>query len=254
MKKRFPISCLHRPKFSLGLGLLLTTLLPTQGWTHGEVAGGGEQTTVQKVETRNGIYRVELMHSPAQPVAGEPANIELKVVRLLPKPDPLLGSEVPVGLPPEVSLLAARSDTVLDPQLHAHAEGEAGIFGVAEYRFPAGGLFLIRSLFPQTGSFRVRFLIHTETGDQFTVDLAVAVQPDTAAVFRVWINLALCGLILGLTGMQLWKVRAAGGRLPQMFRPASIGVAALIVVKVEPAIYALVCALFLLYRARIDLP
>jgi len=231
MRNPFPISSYgRRSGIPVGLALWLAAFVPSQGWAHGEVAGGGEQTTVQKVAARNGTYRVEMMHSPAQPVAGEPANIELKVVRLLPKPDPLLGSEVPVGLPPEASLLPAQSDEVLDAHLPVHSEGEAGIFGVAEYRFPAGGLFLIRSLVPQTGSFRIRFLIHTEAGDQFTVELPIAVQPNTASLFRVWVNLALCGLIFGLTGMQFWKVRAAGGHAPQMIRPASIGAVSLVVV------------------------
>ena len=212
------------------LVVLFSLLLPLNGWTHGEVSGGGEQKSVQKVQTRNGTYRIEMMHSPAQPVAGEPANIELKVVRLLPKPDPLLGSEVPVGLPPEALLLSARTQAVLDPHLPVHAEGEAGIFGVAEYRFPPSGPFLVRWLIPQSGSFLVRFVIHTEAGDQFNVDLPVTAQPDMAAFFRVWVNLALCGLILGLTGMQLGKVRSAGGGLPRMLRPIVIGAVSLLAV------------------------
>ena len=234
MKKASLICCgRHRSRISFALfgpALLLAAVFPAPGWTHGEVAGGGAVNLVQRVTTPNGSYRVELMYSPSQPVAGEPTNIELKMVRLLPTPDPLLGSEVPVSLPPHGSLLAGDSEKVFDPEIHMHAEGEAGIFGIAEYPFPAGGPFLLRSLFPYTGSYRVRFLIHTETDDEFTVDLPVTVQPDGSALFRVWVNLALGGLIVGLTGMRLRKVRAAGGSRPQMLRPAAIGAGILLVV------------------------
>jgi cobalt-zinc-cadmium efflux system membrane fusion protein len=194
---------------------------------------------VQRVETSNGAYRVDLMYSPSQPAAGEPTNIELKAVRLLPTPDPLLGSEVPVGLPPYASLLGAHSDRVVQSEIHMHSEGEAGTFGIAEYRFPAGGPLLLRSLFPFTGSYRVRFAVATEIGDEFTVDLPVTVQPDGAALFRVWINLALCGLILGLTGMQLRKARSTGAGRRRLLRPALIGVTVLVFVALGMNVFVL---------------
>ncbi|MBF8304961.1 MAG: HlyD protein [Acidobacteria bacterium] len=233
-------SCGRGIPFALGgLALLLAATFPAPGWTHGEVAGGGAVNVVQRVTTPKGTYRAELMYSPSQPVAGEPANIELKVVRLLPTPDPLLGSEVPVGLQPHASLLAADSEQVFNPEIHMHTEGEAGVFGIAEYPFPAGGPFLLRSLFPFTGSYRVRFLVQTEIGDEFTVNLPVTVQPDASALFRVWINLALGGLILGLTAMRLRKVREAGGGRPQMVRPAAIGAGALLVVGLGTNVFVL---------------
>ena len=221
------------------LALLLTALLPTLLLAHGEVAGGGAVNLVQQVRTANNTYRVEMMYSPSQPAAGEPTNIEFKVVRLLPTPDPLLGSEIPVTQPPHVSLLDARSDAVIEPEIHTHAEGEAGIFGIAEYPFPAGGPFLLRSLFPFTGSYRLHFLVQAETGDEFPVDLPISVQPDGAALFRVWVNLALCGLILGLTGMQLRKARAAGAARQRMLRPALIGAGCLIVVALAMNVFIL---------------
>jgi cobalt-zinc-cadmium efflux system membrane fusion protein len=233
-------SCGRGIPFALGsLALLLAATFPAPGWTHGEVAGGGAVNVVQRVTTPKGTYRAELMVSPSQPAAGEPTNIELKVVRLLPTPDPLLGSEVPVGLQPHASLVAADSEQVFNPEIHMHTEGEAGVFGIAEYPFPAGGPFLLRSLFPFTGSYRVRFLVQTEIGDEFTVDLPVTVQPDGSALFRVWINLALGGLILGLTAMRLRKVRAAGGGRPQMVRPAAIGAGALLVVGLATNVFVL---------------
>jgi RND family efflux transporter MFP subunit len=194
---------------------------------------------VQRVETANAAYRVELMYSPSQPAAGEPTNIELKAVRVLFAPDPLLGSEVPVGLPPHASLLDAHSDRIIENEIHMHSEGEAGIFGIAEYRFPPGGPLLLRSLIPFTGSYRLHFIVRSEIGDEFPVDLPITVQPDGAALFRVWVNLALCGLILGLTGMQLRKVRATGADRRRMIRPAALGVVVLMVVALGMNVFVL---------------
>ncbi|MBI1955493.1 MAG: hypothetical protein HYS38_03780, partial [Acidobacteria bacterium] len=112
----------------LGTGLLV----PLLGWAHGEVAGGGEQNITRMVEAPGGKYRVELMHSPSLPTSGEITNIVLTVKRLLPQPDLLLGSEVPVGLLPAGSLLDARNQKVLQPHLPVHPEGETGVSGIAE--------------------------------------------------------------------------------------------------------------------------
>ena len=196
----------------LGVGLLV----PLQGWAHGEVAGGGEQNITRMVEAPGGKYRVELMHSPSLPTAGEITNIVLTVMRLLPQPDLLLGSEVPVSLLPEGSLLDARNQKILQPHLPVHPEGETGVSGIAEYRFENSGTLLLR------------FVIHTETGDALTLDFPITVQPNMASFFRFWVNLAVSLLIIGLTGMQLWKVRRNGGQVPQMVRPISIGAACLV--------------------------
>ena len=242
-----PHTCLHGWGFCFPLLLLLSLLLPTLLRAHGEVAGGGAVNLVQEVQTANGTYRVEMMYSPSQPAAGEPVNVELKVVRLLATPDPLLGSEIPVTQPPHVSLLDARSDAVIEPEIHTHAEGEAGIFGIAEHPFPAGGPFLLRSLIPFTGSYRLHFVVPTDAGGEFPVDLPITVQPDGASLFRVWVNIALFGLILGLTAMQLRKARAAGraadpasedGRSP-LLRPALIGAGSLVVVAVAMNLFVL---------------
>ena len=195
-----------------GVGLLV----PLPGWAHGEVAGGGEQNITSMVEAPGGKYRVEFMHSPSLPTAGEITNIVLTVMRLLPEPDPLLGSEVPVSPLPEGSLLDARTQKILQPHLPVHPEGETGVSGIAEYRFQGSGTFLLR------------FVIHTEIGDQLTLDFPITIQRNMASFFRFWVNLAVALLIIGLTGMQLWKVRRNGGRVPQMVRPISIGAACLV--------------------------
>ncbi len=200
------------------LAAICLAFLPPSGWSHGEVAGGGQQSATRIVEAPGGKYRIVVMHSPALPTAGEPANIEITITRLLPQPDPLLGSEVPVSLLPEASLVYASSQKVADPHLPVHPEGETGVSGVAEYKFPASGSFLLR------------FLIHSETGDQFSVDFPVTVQVNVASFFRLWVNLAVAVLILGLTGMQLWKIRTRGGDLAEMLRPVSLGVISLLAV------------------------
>ncbi len=206
-----------RTAVRLGIALGLAVWLPARGWAHGEVAGGGKQNLARIVEGKSGKYRVELMHSPSLPTAGEPANMELKVMRILPVPDPLLGPEVPVSLEPSGSVLYTGSQEVLDPHLPLHAEGEAGIYGT-EYRFPDNGSLLLR------------FVVHTEAGEDLTVDFPVTVQTNFAAFFRFWVKLAVSLLILGLTAMQLWKVRSNGGRLQQMVRPISIGAVCWVVV------------------------
>jgi len=58
-------------------------------------------------------------------------------------------------------------------------------------------------------------------------------------LFRVWVNIALGGLIFGLTGMRLRKVRAAGGSRPQMLRPAGIGAGILLVVALGTNVFVL---------------
>jgi RND family efflux transporter MFP subunit len=219
MKSKF-VSSLSSLPASLGIvlsALLALSMSPDNGWAHGEIAGSGQQNLERIVQGNGGRYRIELMHSPALPTADEPTNIELKIMRLLPEPDPLLGSEVPVALTPEVSLLYAGSRDVLDPHLPLHAEGEAGIFGT-EYHFPDNGSLLLR------------LLIQTETGDELSVDFNVIVERNMANFFRFWVNFAISILILGLTGMQLWKVRAKGGRLGQMLRPISVGAFSWVVV------------------------
>jgi RND family efflux transporter MFP subunit len=218
---KLPATLLFRSAaLCIGAGALviLFVLAPALARAHGEIAGGGLQTFSKTLEAANGSYRIDLMHSPSLPIAGEPANIEIKLMRLLPTPDPLLGSEVPIGLAPEGSLLYADTQRVLEPHLPVHTEGEAGIFGIAEYRFP------------QSGSFLLRFVIHSETGDQLTADFPVTVKANAAAFFRLWVNLAVSALILGLTGMQLWKVRASGAPTSQMVRPAAIGLVSLVVI------------------------
>ena len=221
MNSRFSshiISWPYRTLFAGVAAALLLALQPTNGWPHGEVAGGGQQSSTREVDAPGGKYRIAVMHSPALPTAGEAANIEITILRLLPEPDPLLGAEVPVGLAPEASLVEVNSQRVVDPQLHLHSEGEAGVFGIAEYQFPASGTFFLR------------FLIHSETGDEFLVDFPVTVQVNVASFFRLWVNLAVAVLILGLTGMQLWKIRRRGGNLPEMLRPISFGAVSLLAV------------------------
>jgi len=202
---------------ALGIAMLLLAFSPVRAGAHGEVAGGGAQNFRQILQGEHGKYRFEVMHSPALPIVGETTNFELKIVRLLPEPDPLLGSEIPVGLEPEGSLIDADSRKTVDPHLPLHSEGEAGVYG-GEYRFPTSGSLLLR------------FVIETETGDHLTVEFPVTVGRNVAALFRLGVNLSVVALILGLTVLQLWKVRSNGGRLPQMLRPISIGVASLVVV------------------------
>ena len=73
------------------LVLLAVILLPAGARAHGEVEGGGEETTLRTIEGKTGKYRVEFTISPSLPVAGDDTNMELKILRVLPKPDPLLG-------------------------------------------------------------------------------------------------------------------------------------------------------------------
>jgi RND family efflux transporter MFP subunit len=197
-----------------GIGIFLPLYLRA----HGEVPGGGQQNFTNLIEAAHANYRVELMYSPSIPTAGEPTNIMLTLVRVLPEPDLFLGSELPVAVDPEAALVDANTGEVLVAHLPVHPEGEAGVFGVAEYRFP------------RSGSFVLRFLVRSEVDDEFSVEFPVTVQANAAAFFRLWVNLAVGLLILGLTGMQLWKIRSSGGQSPQMLRPAAIGLVALIVI------------------------
>ncbi|MBI2815671.1 MAG: efflux RND transporter periplasmic adaptor subunit [Acidobacteria bacterium] len=194
------------------LVLLAIILLPVGARAHGEVEGGGEQTTLRTIEGKTGKYRVEFTISPSLPVAGDDTNMELKILRILPKPDPLLGSEVPVAVKPDVSVLSEKSKAVVDRSIHLHEEGEAGVFGVDQYHFS------------DSGSLLLRFVIHTGAGEDLTVDFPVSVKTNVAAIFRLWVNLSIAVLIIGLTALQLWKIRARGGQPSEMVRPALIGV------------------------------
>jgi RND family efflux transporter MFP subunit len=215
---------LQRPLFSRGFGaavalLAWVALLAPAGLrAHEEIPGAGVQNFTRLLEGRDSNYRLELMHSPSLPTAGEPANIGIDVMRLLPTPDPFLGSEVPLTEAPEVSLLDQKTRRVVVEHLPVHSEGEAGVYGIADYAFPRGGSFLLR------------IAIHGQQGEELAEEFPISVKANAAGFFRFWVNLAVAILILGLTGMQLWKVRARGGALAQMLRPAAVGLVTLVVV------------------------
>jgi len=197
----------------LASGLLVAMLMlrPAAAWAHGEIEGAGEEKTQRIVKGNSGQYRLELMISPSLPVAGEDTNAELKVVRLLSKPDPLLGSETPVTLMPSLSVIYEGSQKVLDPSVSMHEEGEAGVFGLDGYHFRSSGSFLLR------------FVIHTGAGEDLISDFPVTVKTNAGALFRLWVNLAIAVLIVGLAGLQLWKVREGGGQRREMIRPIATG-------------------------------
>ena len=111
-------------KLLFGFSLLMfsTVCSAPRAWAHGEVAGGGAQTFVETVKGKQGRYRIEVMYSPSLPTAGEIANVEIKALRLLDVPDPLLGSEVPVGLPPEGSLLDSKTGQPAEAHLPVHPD------------------------------------------------------------------------------------------------------------------------------------
>jgi RND family efflux transporter MFP subunit len=184
---------------------------------HEEIPGAGVQNFTRIIEGQGANYRLELMHSPSLPTSGEPMNIGIDVMRLLAVPDPFLGSEVPLTEPPEVSLLDQRTRRVVIESLPVHSEGEAGVFGIAEYEFP------------ESGSFLLRVTIHDD-GEALAEEFPITVQANAAGLFRFWVNLSVVILILGLTAMQLWKIRVRGGELAQMLRPAAAGVVTLVVV------------------------
>jgi len=205
---------------SVGTGVLglLALIYPGALQAHEEIPGAGVQNFTRLIEGRSGNYRLELMYSPSLPTAGEATNIGIDVMRLLATPDPFLGSEVPLTEAPEVSLLDQKTGRVVVDHLPVHSEGEAGVFGVAEYAFP------------RRGSFLLHLVIHGEDGETLTEDFPITVQANAAGFFRFWVNMAVAILILGLTAMQLWKVRVRGGELAQMVRPAGVGLFLLFVV------------------------
>ena len=189
-------------------------LLPVAAWSHGEIEGAGEEKTVRIVDSKSGRYRLELSLSPSLPVAGEDANMEIKAVRLLAKPDPLLGSEVPVTAKPVLSVLEESSHKVLASSVDLHDEGEAGVSGADQFHFPASGSLMLRFQF-RAGD--------ATSPDDFTVDFPVSVKTNVAAIFRLFVNLAITFLILGLAALELWKIRARGGEPREMAKPAAIG-------------------------------
>lgn len=193
-----------------------------RAWAHGEVAGGGAQTFTETIKGKQGSYRVEIMYSPSLPTAGEIANVEIKAVRLLAVPDPLLGSEVPVGIPPEGALVDSQSGQPVEAHLPVHPEGEAGVFGIAEYRFP------------KAGSFKVHLNFKSETGDEFAYEFPITIQGNPASFFRLMVNFSLILLVLGLTAIQVWRARQAamveGSASSSAMKPVGIGLVSLVVV------------------------
>ena len=183
----------------VGALIFLTLLCPAPVQAHEEIQGSGEQTFTRVVESKGDKYRIDLMYSPSLPTAGEPANAGLDLKRLLAVPDPLLGSDVPVTETPEVSLVDQKSGRIVVQHLPFIPEATAGAFEINGYEFPSGGSFLLRIRFQPAG------------GEPISTDFPITVQANAAAFFRFWVNLALVILILGLTGMQLWKVRVRGG-------------------------------------------
>ena len=204
-----PASSIQFVSLRLGVGLwvLLALLFPVSLRAHEEIPGAGVQNFTRLIEGTSSNYRLKLMYSPSLPTAGEPANVGIDVMRLLPTPDPFLGSEVPLTETPEVSLLDQKTRRVVVDHLPLHSEGEAGVFGIADYEFPRGGSFLLH------------LVIHADDGESLAEDFPITVQANVSGIFRFWVNLAVAILILGLTAMQLWKVRVRGGELAQMVRP-----------------------------------
>lgn len=208
------------PSRSLAVGMLgiMALICPTALQAHEEIPGAGVQNYRRLLEGKSGNYRLELMYSPSLPTAGQPTNIGIGVVRLLATPDPFLGSEVPLTEAPEISLLDQKSRRVVVDHLPVSSESQAGDFEITSYEFP------------KRGSFLLHVVIHGEGGETLADDFPITVQRNGTALFRLWVNIAIVLLIVGLTAMQLWKVRARGGALAQMVRPAAIGLVSLIVV------------------------
>ena len=202
--------------------VVILLLCSSRAWSHGEVAGGGQQSFVETVAGQQGRYRVEVRYSPSLPVAGEIANVEIKAFRVLDVPDPLLGSEIPVGIQPEGSLVDAESGQAAEAHLPVHPEGEAGVFGIAEYRFP------------KAGSFNLNFNFKTESGDEFSLNFPITIQGNPATFFRWMVNLSLILLVVGLTAIQVWRARpktpAEDGAGGAVLRPVGIGLVCLVAV------------------------
>ena len=198
--------------------MLLASLCPSILRAHGEIEGTGRQDFTRIIESKGEKYRIYLMYSPPLPTAGEPANGGIDLMRLLATPDPLLGSEVAITEAPDVALVDQKSGRIVVEHLPFLSEPTAGTYEFNNYEFPKGGSFLMRIRFQPAG------------GDVITADFPITVQPNAAAAFRFWVNLAVIMLILGLTAMQLRKVRARGGEFAQMVRPAAAGLISLVVV------------------------
>ena len=179
--------------------MLLASLCPSILRAHGEIEGTGRQDFTRVVESKGDKYRIYLMYSPPLPTAGEPANGGIDLMRLLATPDPLLGSEVPITEAPDVALVDQKSGRIVIERLPFISEPTAGAFEFNDYKFPKSGSFLLR----------IRF--QAPDGELITVDFPITIKANAAALFRLWVNLAVGALILGLTGMQLWKVRASVG-------------------------------------------
>src|ERR1043165_6797381 len=210
---------LPRPsRRSLIAAIALLLLCPILVQAHEEVPGGGAQTYTRILTGKTYKYQLDLMYSPSSPIAGEPANLGVGLKRLLAKPDPLLGSEVPVTEMPDLRLLDLKTRKVVVEHLPLTAEESAGDFEINDYEFPNAGSFLLD------------VVVHTQTGETLTEDIPITVTANAAALFRLWVTLAVALLIIGLTAMQLWKVRARGGETSQMLKPAAIGLVSLVVV------------------------
>jgi RND family efflux transporter MFP subunit len=205
----------------LALFIIVAVCAP-RARAHGEVAGGGAQNFVETIKGKQGRYRIEVMYSPSLPTAGEIANVEIKVLRLLDVPDPLLGSEIPVGIPPEGALLDSKTGQPAEAHLPVHPEGEPGVFGIAEYRFS------------KAGSFKIHLNFKSETGDEFAYEFPITIQSNPASFFRWMVNLSLILLIVGLTAVQVWRARqkatAEGGESAPIMRPVGIGLVCLVVI------------------------
>ena len=202
-------------RFAITASLIAILLCPVV-FAHEEIPGQGSYNVTRILEGKGGKYRVDLMYSPSLPIAGEPANIGITLIRILATPDPLLGSELPVSEEPRLSLLFSDTQQAAVPHLPLHTEGEAGVFGVADYRFPRPGSFLLHLSIP------------SDDGEWISADFPVTVQRNATTVFRLLVNLSVGLLIAGLTAMQLWKVRSRGGAPAQMVKPALIGIASLV--------------------------
>lgn len=200
-------------KFCLALFLLLCRslffssfpVLSHEGHKHEDIREGGTVTLPPLLQTSHvinrevkgkaGTYMVNLTFKPATPLVKIENQFELAVMRLLPEPDPFLGSEVPVD-DADVAAFIQGKGVNLGP-LRTHAEARGGVYG-------------IHSRLEQPGKYVISFHVTTPDGGGEDLLLAfpftVSPFPGTALALRIdwWVGL---GCLVVWLLLLLYQVR-----------------------------------------------
>ncbi|MBI2265299.1 MAG: efflux RND transporter periplasmic adaptor subunit [Armatimonadetes bacterium] len=174
---------------------------PSKPSTQQRKAPETTRTITHKATGRKGAYNLTFTIKPAQPLVNVETEIQVKVAKPLPKPDPLLGTETPVEEATVIGKFTAPGYT--GPPITAHQEEEPGVYG-------------IHARLEKPGRYKLEISVKTED-DALTASLPLDVKPLPGVALTQKVDMAVLVLgtilIVGVFVSQVRKGKAMGTAL-----------------------------------------